>query len=347
MIIKTAILTEGKECFYPQRYEPNIEMFKKYAHLYQKDPQELFEEVKTTVDEVSDYEDMSSEEKEDTEIRKTDRIVCALIEEENDPRLEVYLYDKETEAFYVHHDVFIHDSPTSLAALDRAEDPFVFVSNENGEIIGYNLFVSNHFFPDLVIDAHDSSIREIESEGELLVSTDGNSLKGWSSTTQKSLFVEGSVKAEALSINKSVFFSSAKSLFRYDQREGAAHAIFKADSDITGISTSESVVAVGTAGGDILYSIDGQQPQRENTHKEKINSLVVTENRYIASASKDGSITLYDTKNRELLFRKETSIDTITINMPKDDRSLYVFPSDSGDQALEMDSFEDVFSKTE
>ncbi|KAI5170721.1 hypothetical protein NEFER03_0180 [Nematocida sp. LUAm3] len=327
MIVRTAVLTEGKECRIPKTYEPKKDILKEYAHYYEKEAEDLYEDVKKTMDEKEEfnYDEMSSEEREDIEIRETDRMALALVSEREDIRVDVYLYDANTEAFYVHHDIFLHEQPTSMCVLDKKEDPFVFVSNENGAVVGYNLYVDNHLVPDVLIKAHDSSIAQIEIDGSSIYTADKNLIKAWDIETQKNLFTqEASSSCFAVENNK-ILYSSGKDIFIHDPREQKASKIFSVDRSVTSVCLSGESICVGTEDGCIYQKKEGT-PIKHTYHKERINNLSFLNNRYIFSSSSDESLILYDTENQEVLFKKEIEVDPLTFSFSQDNSLVYVYP---------------------
>lgn len=328
MIIKSCVLEKGKVCPTPKRYYPNQCVFDKYAGYYQKDSEELYAEIKASVEEAPEEEDMSSEEKEDNEIKATDRLAVALVNEDNEQRLDVYLYAENIEAFYMHHDIFLHGNPTSIAVLDREDDPFVFISNEDGTISGYNLYVMNHFLPDTAIDAHSLPIIQIESCGNLLVSIDKNVIKGWDMVAQKNLFISEDINPLKISLDaERIVYTDKKTVYIYDEREGKSAKIFSTESPITSVETKESLIAAGTESGKIFYMKGASRAQlrKSEHHTEAINSIIIPTDRYIGAASEDGSISLFDTDNQEIVLREETRADMLIIAAPKDDPSLFVY----------------------
>ncbi|OAG31839.1 hypothetical protein NEDG_00314 [Nematocida displodere] len=350
MIIKSVLLTTGKTCLAPKRYAPNREVFEKFAYLYDKEPGELFEQIQASVDDASEEEELSSEEKEDDEIRPGDRLALALVVDQgdsgNDKRLEAYLYDSGTDAFYIHHDVFVHGEPTSLTVFDRSEDPLAFISTADGNISGYNVFVANHFLPDLLIEAHEAPITSLESNATTLLSTDGAVLKGWDIETQKSAFASSKLgTVSAISINdEDIMAASGKAVYRFDRREGAFSQVLATDASVTAIKHGSGSIAAGTETGTVYFSRGGAAPVKESLHQGRINTVDILKDKYVAATSTDETLSLFDTQHRELVLRKEMGLETVTISMARDSETLYVFPKDDGE--LDLGSFEEALAKT-
>ncbi|KAI5191426.1 hypothetical protein NEMIN01_1502 [Nematocida minor] len=345
MIIQSSILTLGKQRKFPIKYTPTRDVFEKYAHYYEKDPQELFETIEESVNLPQEYEDISSEEEEDNEIRATDRIAFSLVSDTNDVRLDTYIFDQETEAFYVHHDVFLHGVPTSLAVSDRNDNPWVFVSNEDGTIAGYRVFVTNHFLPDMVILAHESKIRNIVADTVHIVSNDKTSIKVWDINTQKNTF-EIAEESATLSMNENmIYFSNNSTVYAVDMREGAKNKIFNTESEITAISSDGNTIAAGLSDGTLVFSINREKERAQKIHTDKINNLSTSQDRYIVSASRDESISLFDMQNLEIVERKQTNLETATVAIPKDTPSIYVYPTEEGE--LDIGSFEEAILRIE
>lgn len=346
MITKTIVLTKGKQCLTPKRYQPTEAVFSRYAHLYQKEPAELFAEVQTLAGgEDDEPEDISSEEREDDEIRATDRLICALNSEAADPKVEVYLYEEASGALYVHHDIFIHNSPTSIAVLDREADPLVFVSHDSGDIAGYNLFVANHFLPDLVIEAHDEAIRDIESDSALLVSSDSTSVKGWDLATQKNLFTHANLAPAAIGLLQGMpVYAVGPVLYLKDLRAKDVQKLLTASSAITAVGTAGSAVAAGTSSGEVFWQQDGTL-FRSFAHHEPVNSVAISVSQHLVSASEDGSIALTNMAVPDTLHRKKTTLEAITASVPADDRMLFAFPVNDDEINLSIESAAEYLSE--
>ncbi|OAG30715.1 hypothetical protein NEIG_00227 [Nematocida sp. ERTm5] len=346
MIIQSCILTAGKECKTPIKYVPTRETFDQYAHYYMKEPQELFDEVNATACiENESEEEISSEEKEDNEIRPTDRIAVALTTEDDELRLDTYLLDSETNAFYVHHDVFLHGIPTGLAVCDRNEDPLSFVSNEDGTIAIYRMFVTNHFLPDGIIPAHTSKINSIVADTTSILTNDSETIKAWDIATQKNTFTH-SRKQKAIALKDSlIYFSDEASVYMVDTREGKEVKLFTAMNEITSISSTSNSVAAGTISGDIVYTINQSKERTFAAHTKKINNLVVSMDRYVVSASSDETISLFDMENGEIVERKSTGIESVTVSLPTDTVNIYAYANEDGE--LSAGSFEEAILRIE
>lgn len=345
MIIQSSILTTGKQCKFPIKYTPNRDVFEKYAHYYERDPQELFDTISETANAPVDYDELTSEEEEDNEIRASDRIAFALVSETSDVRLDTYVLDSETDAFYVHHDAFLHGVPTALAVSDRNDDPLVFVSNEDGTIAGYRVFVTNHFLPDTVISAHTAKIQNIVADTKNIASHDSSTVKIWDIDTGKMIY-EIQTQTTALSINTStVYLSDDLAVYYVDIREGTKNKVFSTEAHITALTTEDQTVAAGLSDGSIVYSINKGKEISCKPHKEKINNLIASQNRYIVSASRDESILLYDTQNHEIVERKQTNIEDATVSIPKDTPFIYLYPTEEGE--LGIGSFEEAILRIE
>lgn len=345
MIIDSSILTAGKKCKSPIKYTPDRDAFEKYAHYYERDPQELFDIVNEKSNVPDEYEEMCSEEEEDNEIKETDRLAFALVSEENDVRLDTYILDKDTEAFYVHHDDFLHGIPTGLAVSDRDDQPIVFISNEDGSIAGYRSFVTNHFLPDMVILAHDSKVESVVADGKSVASYDEKTVKVWDIDTEKLSF-EIKEPTTALTISGDNLYTVDKTeIYLIDMREGKKNRIFTTQSAITAISTEGNTIAVGLNDGSVVYSINREKEICCKPHTDRINSLTASLDRYIVTASKDESIMLFDMQNREIVERKQTNIETATVRIPRDTPSIYVYPTEEGE--LGIGSFEEAILRIE
>ncbi|KAI5191727.1 hypothetical protein NECID01_1608 [Nematocida sp. AWRm77] len=346
MIIKTCALTKGKECLVPKKYVPVKEIFENYADFYHQESDKLFEQIKQLTEDAEEFEELPSEEKEDDEIRKTDMMLCALNAEPLDPKVEVYVYEEDTEGLYVHHDIFLHTIPTSMAVLDREEDPLVFVSHETREITGYNLFVKNHFCPDLVIkDAHSSPITEIEADSAVLVSTDGTSLKGWDVATQKNMFVEEQTSVARLGLLQGMaVYSTENTLYLKDPRAKEAQKLFATDSPITALSTDKEAVALGCVSGEI-YLWESGKVLKSFAHRERVNSVSFSISKHIVSAAEDEFIMLTNMEIPETVYKKKTSMDHVTASVPLDNRMLCAFPTNDEEVNLSVISFADAFPK--
>ncbi|KAI5187131.1 hypothetical protein NEHOM01_1957 [Nematocida homosporus] len=346
MIIEAAILTIGKECLEPKPYVPIEETFKMYAHYYQRGAEELYKDILASTEVKPDLEELSSEEREDNEIRATDRLALSLVVDENDTRLDTYVFDINSEAFYVHHDVFLHGVPTSMTVWDRAEDPIAFIGNQDGHVTGYNLFVTNHFLPDLAFAAHESPITSIKSNSTFILTTDQKSIKAWDLATQKPLFASTSITPLQIAVNdQATVFADTNTVYNYDHREKKPTKLFSTTTPITSLSLLGGSVAAGTTSGDIFVTKDQAVAKTYSVHKESINNLQLTTDRYVVSSSRDETIALFDLLNEEVLLRTTTNIDTAKVAVPLDDPTIFVFPQEDGE--LGIDSFADAISLTE
>lgn len=347
MIIKSSVLTTGKECKRPLKYQANREVFEQYAHYYSKDAQQLFDEIDAVLIGPEEELDMSSEEEEDNEIRKSDRIAVSLVVGEADVRADVYVLDSETEAFYVHHDIFLHGTPTDLAVLDREDDPLAFISNKDGTIAVYRLFVSNHFLPDAFIPAHDKKIHNIAIDSGVILSNDTEEMKLFDIATLKQVNkINKPTRAMAMNGNK-IYYEEKNCVYMVDTRAGESDSIkiFKETGNVTSITAVGITVGAGTEDGLVFYSTDGCPQNNFKVHNERVNNLIASGNRYIVSASEDESIALFDMENKEIIERKDTGIDSVTVGIPLDSVAVYSYPLEDGE--LGIGSFEEGLLRAE
>ncbi|KAH9385564.1 uncharacterized protein NEMAJ01_0460 [Nematocida major] len=345
MIIKSKVLTTGKDCKTPLRYTPNREVFDTYAHYYMKEPQELFDDTAGVVNDPQEDDDMSSEEIEDNEIRATDRMAVALTTEDTDFRMDVYIFDSETAAFYVHHDEFLHGTPTDLALVDRNEDPLALISNEDGTVSTYRLFVTNHFLPDSVIAAHSSKVEGIAASLAHVMSYSAKSMKLWDIASQKNVItLEKATKAATLCENM-LYFEENASLCMMDIRDSAVHKVFACPANITAVAAAGNMVTAGLCDGTVIYSINKAKEKSFKAHAQKINNMEASLDRYITCASYDETITLFDTQNCEIIERRETGLDNVSVGVPADSAAVYTYPTQEGE--LELGSFEEALLRVE
>ncbi|EHY65107.1 hypothetical protein NERG_01553 [Nematocida ausubeli] len=345
MIIQSCILTAQKKCEVPIKYKPTREAFDHYAHYYMKEPQELYDEVAAVANASCEEDDISSEEVEDNEIKETDRIAVALISEDNEPRLDTYVLDKETDAFYVHHDVFLHGVPTGLAVSDRNEEPLSFVASEDGTIAIYRIFVTNQFLPDGVIVAHEGRINSITADTVNILTNSSEEIKLWDINTQKNIFTHKRQQKAIAMKDSFVYFSDNSSVYMIDTRDKTEINLFSADSEITSISSDRNSVAAGTINGSITYSINQSKEKSFKIHGKAINNVCASMDRYIVSASQDETISLFDMQNGEIVERKAAGVDTVTVSIPSDTVNIYTYANEDGD--LSAGSFEDALLRIE
>ncbi|KAI5181378.1 periodic tryptophan protein 1 [Nematocida sp. AWRm80] len=359
MIIKASILSRGKACEVPLKYSPNKEVFSKYAHLYHKTEDDLYNDIYNTVNDTDiDINDMSSEERDDINIKPADRLVPTLIQGDDEYRMDVYLYDEENDALYVHHDIFLHGTPTSMCVLDRENDPMVFVSNEDGSIVGYNLFVANHFLPDVAIEAHSDSILDISCSGSILVSLSKSMVKVWDASTLK--VIKEYKKDELVSSdtdditaiylhNDTLFYCTQKDIFSMEATEkNSITKIFSytlGTGAFTCVNFSGEILCAGLSDGSIIYIKGTSKEEVFSIHSDGIVSIGSINDRYIYSSSLDETVLLYDTVNRESIYKKDIEVEQPFISISPDDSTLFV--CSGKDDEIENGSFKEVILRSE
>lgn len=346
MIVKTLLLEPGLECHVPEKYVPNKDVFKKYAELYGQEEEDLYERIKECT-EVEEADDLSSEEKEDNEIRAADRLALALFSSPEECRVDVYVYDTETEAFYVHHDIFLHDTPTSFAVLPGSGRPLILVADEKGRVSVYGLFVTNHFFPDAVIEAHENPITGIDASPKRIFTTDGITIRVWSAVTHELVHEtkeSRGVSALRAESDTACVFASGSSVLRYDLKSGKTTEILKTQAVITAITVKPEVVVAGTDEGRIVYR-KGDVEKAHKIHTDAVLTVQTMGERYIITCSKDETLAVYDTEVGEIVHRKDLPMDAVSISAAKDDSYLYVYPQSNSE--IDLGSLSEVLHSDE
>lgn len=324
MIIATAFLRKGIEQKEPKKYLPNKNVFEEYAYLYDRDPVVLLEEIGSTIASFTPFEDLESEEKEDAEIKKDDRLILCLVNTENDVKLECHVYNEKEDVFFVHHDISLHHTATSLAVLDRkGEDPFAFIAGEEKNIVGYNVLVHNQFLPDLVFKGHADKVNVVKVSGKKLISgSEDKTVKTWDIERREvasSFYVESPPLFMDVG-GGSVYFASKKSVRVSD---------LKGKKETVRIYKGKEVGPVRIS-GDSLFVADGSSivglDVRNTTapflsvslHDEEINCFDISDDRYLITGSMDDRIKVYDIVEQRVIDDADVGDETLSIAVAGD-----------------------------
>lgn len=138
----------------------NLDDYDNEDDLTSKWGQEIFQNDNYAIDEPSDEEEA---ERENLNIQPTDNLIVLSKAEDPYNNLEVHVYNPVTGDFYCHHDVFLDQTPISMAILTNELSTYVLVGLPDGQIEAWDLNVVNAAEPDLRLKAHSDAVLDIQT----------------------------------------------------------------------------------------------------------------------------------------------------------------------------------------
>jgi len=138
----------------------NLDNYDNEDDLTSKWGQEIFQNDNYAIDEPSDEEEA---ERENLNIQPTDNLIVLSKAEDPYNNLEVHVYNPVTGDFYCHHDVFLDQTPISMAILTNELSTFVLIGLPDGQIEAWDLNVVNAAEPDLRLKAHSDAVLDIQT----------------------------------------------------------------------------------------------------------------------------------------------------------------------------------------
>jgi hypothetical protein len=335
MIVKCALLGKGYECLEPRRYSPNRDVFDEFAHLYNEESEALFSRIGKELENTVDDE-FGSEEKEDMEVRKSDRVVLSLVDPMDEhPRVDCYTFNEDEDVFYVRQDIFLNHKPSSMAVFESGGDPYVFVgSAETENISGYNVFVENPFLPDVFLRAS-SPILDLQVVGPTLISL-GKNITEWDLNTSKKVSERTPLhECCLLDTEENMLISSdGHSLFVADRREGREKKCeVLSRRGVTQIKIREGRIYASYEDGCVGCVSQGSHVFEKKMHGEKISAFDIS-GKYIVTGAADERVRVMDMESQEVIEDTDVGETTGAIGFARDDPMLYAHGGVKGELAL-------------